>query len=193
METIILPGYSQHNKTWAYEVKNILGMGAAVYEWKHWKTNKSMSVKSEVEEIIKIILSNKGKKVKKVNKVNKVNIVSKSVGTRIAMFLLMKIPERLNKIVLCGIPTKGDGKKLRVDKQVVDKSENIYFQGLSQIDPSSVIIFQNQSDPFAKYEDIKRFIGGMFPDIKVIEKERNDHEYPYFEEISSFLSPTSSS
>ena len=176
MKTIILPGYSPHNKDWALEIKKELKLGnnVLVHEWRHWKSpSLSLSLRYELSEILR-----------KTGK-DKVNIIAKSVGTRIAMYLIAKIPNQINKVILCGIPTKAESKTVN----------KIYTSGLSLLSPSQVIIFQNTNDPFASYSDIKKFIGKLNPkinkfvssEIKVIEKPGSDHHYPYSLDFLKFL------
>lgn len=166
MKTVILPGYSPHNKDWALDIKKELKIGhhVLVHEWRHWSSG-SFSLPSEAESILK-----------KVGK-EKINIIAKSVGTRVAMHLIVKIPDQINKVILCGIPTKGESK-------VAKKS---YSEGLSLLSPSQAIVYQNNKDPFASFAEIKKFIGAINPKIKVIKKPRADHQYPYSSDFQKFL------
>lgn len=167
MKTIILPGYSPHNKDWALDIKKDLRLGhpVLVHEWRHWSSG-SFSLVKEIDSILK-----------KVGK-EKINIIAKSVGTRVAMRLLTEIPDRINKIILCGIPTKGES----------EIAKKIYTSGLATLSPSQVIVFQNTEDPFASYAEIKMFVGAINPRIKVIKKSRVDHQYPYSSDFQKFLS-----
>lgn len=179
MKTIVLPGYSPHNRDWAYEVKNKIKIPGEiiVHEWEHWDSSirKSFSLKAEIENVSRLAFG------------EKVNIIAKSVGTRVVMHLLVDGLIKINKLVLCGIPTKGD-EELILGKVTVDASENIYAMGLREFPTDKVIIFQNDHDPFARYEDIKRFIWKINSKIKIVEKEGSTHNYPYFEDFADFLS-----
>lgn len=167
MSVIILPGYSLHNKEWAFKLREDLpSFQIEVHEWRHWNNpEKSFSVNQEIEKII--------------NKIDgkKVNIIAKSVGTRVAMKLLSDHKEKVGKIVLCGIPTDGENKK----------TFEIYKKGLENIDQQKILIIQNKNDPFASFDDIKKFIGSINFKIRIIEKPRSDHEYPYPNEIMNFF------
>lgn len=175
MKTIILPGYSPHNRDWALDIKKDLKLGheVLVHEWKHWPpahrasgpVGRSFSVPREVEAILEKVGN------------EKVNIIAKSVGTRVAMHLVTKIPKQINKVILCGVPTKGES----------DAAKKTYSKGLSAISPTQVVVFQNAKDPFAKYKDIKKFIGSINPEIIIVEKPRSDHHYPYPEDFQKFL------
>lgn len=179
MKTIILPGYSPHNLDWALDVKNKLKSSdeIIVHQWEHWsrESKRSFSPRREIAKITSFLGS------------APVNLIAKSVGTRIAMHLIISGTLKLNKLILCGIPTKGD-EKLLLGEITIDRSKNIYAKALKTIDPRKIIIIQNSDDPFARFRDIKKFVGIINPRLRVIKKDRVDHNYPYFEDFSSFLS-----
>ena len=166
MKTIILPGYSTRNKDWAEEMKKKMDLDqeVLVHEWQHW-TEGNFSFKQELEKILEEIGE------------GKVNILAKSVGTRVAMLLFQKIPGQINKVVLCGIPTRGKA------KDTVD----LYTRGLSSLDPRQIICFQNISDPLAPFKDIETFVHSIEKRIKVVEKPRKDHHYPYPDDFRGFI------
>lgn len=171
MRTIILPGYSPHNKEWAYEVKDNLDLGheVLVHEWKHWGSpSLSFSLRNEVESILGKIKGD-----------NKINIIAKSVGTRVVMYLTPEISKQIKKVILCGIPTRGKS----------ESAIKIYTNGLSHLSPTQVICFQNTKDPFARFSEIEKFIHSINPKIKMIEKPRSDHHYPYAADFQKFLGP----
>lgn len=166
MKTVILPGYSPSNYDWALEIKKDLNLNhdVLVHQWPHWSEG-SFSLPREIKALLAIIGE------------EKVNIIAKSVGTRVAMTLVPKIPKQINKVILCGIPTKGK----------TETAKRTYSMGLSALSPIQVIVFQNRSDPFANYEVIKKFIGSINPKIRMVEKPRSDHHYPYSTEFQKFL------
>lgn len=168
MKTIILPGYSPHNKDWALDIKKELKLGhpVLVHEWRHWPPAQtsgsenllvrrrasgsarqfgSFSVPREIEAILE-----------KVDR-DKINIIAKSVGTRVAMHLIVKIPDQINKVILCGIPTKGES----------DLAKKTYSEGLSVLSPTQIIVFQNEKDPFASYETVKKFVNSINSGMKL--------------------------
>lgn len=165
MKTIILPGFSPHNRDWAYEIKERTKTNGEmiVHEWRHWKTGGGISIKYELEKI----LEETGK--------GKFNIIAKSVGTRVAMAILKEVPLQIGKIILCGVPTTSP------DMQSEAK------EALKGFDVGKIICFQNTSDPFASYSQIKKFMKGVNPKIRIVEKPRHDHNYPYYEDFESFL------
>jgi len=168
MKTIILPGYSPKNKLWALKAKKHLEVKdeVIVHEWRHWRgILKGMNISYEVKSILKKI---SGKKV---------NIIAKSVGTRISMIITSENFSLINKIILCGIPTKGKSKS----------AIEIYTSGLKNINPENVICIQNNKDPLANFEVVDRFIKSINPMIETVKKPRNDHDYPFFEDFRFFL------
>ncbi len=166
MKTIILPGYSPRNKDWALDVQKQMDLGHEVvlYEWRHW-TKSSFSMRRELDEIIKEV----GKE--------KINIIAKSVGTRVVMKLIPEIKDQINKVILCGIPTKFTS----------EVAKKLYTDGLSHLPPTRLICFQNTKDPFANFKTIRDFIHSVNSKIKVIEKPRSDHHYPYSEDFQEFI------
>lgn len=163
---LILPGYSPHNKNWADDVakalKEKLDEKVIVHNWQHWDGKSTFSPKREVESILQKISDEK-----------KVVIIAKSVGTMICAKLMEKIkPE---KIILCGIPSVSD-KRLDIMKV------------FGEYPAKDLIVFQNKKDPFASFEEVKRFVEKVNKDIMVVEKPREDHNYPYEEDFIAFLS-----
>jgi len=166
MKTIILPGYSPKNKVWAEDIKKDISLAnVLVHEWKHWEKG-SFNINFEIGKIMEQIGN------------GKVNIIAKSVGTRVAMHLLERSPDLVNKLVLCGIPTKGEN----------EKTFGLYKEGLSNISSEKVRVFQNVKDYFASYKDIIKFIGKINKKIKISEMPRSDHHYPYPSDFQKFLS-----
>lgn len=157
MKTIILPGYSISNKEWAEEVASHIP-NSAVHYWAHWQDG-SFSPKKEVEKILAEIGS------------DKINVLAKSVGTGITNDLIAKIPDQINKIVLCGVP--------QINKE--------RYKNFADLDAKKIICFQNTNDPWAKYEEVRDFLANINPKIKVISKEAPDHNYPYYSDFLAFL------
>lgn len=165
MKTIVLPGYSLHNKDWALEIKKSLSFrqSVLVHEWQHWQLGGTLHPKYEIRKILK-----------EINK-DKVNIIAKSVGTMVAMNVLAEIPEQINKIILCGVPS------------VSEERKKLFTVSLSVFPEEDIVVFQNTKDPLAGFEEVKNFMKLVNPKIKVIEKLRSDHHYPYFEDFKEFL------
>lgn len=167
MKTIILPGYSLHNKEWAAEIAKNLELKTnnpvIVHQWRHWKSGGSLSLKYEIKKILEETAD------------EKFNLIAKSVGTMVAMHLLPKIPEQIDKIILCGIPS------------VSEERLGLFQEALVNFPSGKIVIFQNIQDPFASFQEVKEFIQKVNLGIKVIEKPRSDHHYPYLEDFWKFL------
>lgn len=166
MITFILPGYSLKNKDWALEVAKNLKLDHEIRPvlWDHWTDpEKGLKPAKKADEIIDVLLS------------DRTNIIAKSVGTFVAAFVLQKIPNRVEKVILCGIPSVSE-KRLEIFKDV-----------FKNFPPEKVICFQNTKDPLATFKEVKEFMSKVNPKIKVIEKPRSDHNYPYFEDFQNFL------
>jgi pimeloyl-ACP methyl ester carboxylesterase len=171
MKIIILPGFSPHNKDWGEEIKQKLDLGHKIilHQWQHWLTGNSddFVIENELRAVLEEI--NKGE----------VDLIAKSVGTYMAMRVLKTIPSQILKIILCGIPLPPK------DMEETEKSE---FQALNLIGSDKVLCFQNVADPLANFRKVNELIENINPEIKVVVKERNDHEYPYFDDFRKFLS-----
>lgn len=165
MRTIILPGYSPHNKNWAEEIKEKLNLGheVMVHNWEHWQKGGSLSAKKEVLKILKEVGE------------DNVNIIAKSVGTFITILLIPRLKGQISKIILCGIPSVSDTRKEK------------FKEGLKDFNVGKIICFQNSRDPFATFAEVQTFLKEINPKIKVVEKERDDHNYPYPEDFQKFL------
>lgn len=163
MKTIILPGYSPRNKDWTEEVKkNLPGKNALAHDWEHWQGG-SMSVRKELERITREAGT------------DSLNIIAKSVGTRVAMHFVLRKVNKVEKIILCGVPS------------VSDENAELFRRALEDFPSKNIAVFQNEKDPFATYADVKEFMGKVNPEIKVIEKAARTHDYPYFADFGTFL------
>ena len=168
MQTIILPGFSSKNKSWAEEIKDVLALTnpTTVVNWTHWETGETAPdwMNQEINKIIDLIQD------------KPVNLLAKSIGTLIAMMVLEKKPALINKIILCGIPVldfhSGDEKQYKI---------------LKTFPSDKIICFQNESDNHGSYYEVEKFLHSINPAIKIISKPRSDHEYPYAEEFSDLL------
>ena len=162
MKTIILPGYSPRNKDWAEAVKKNLSGKALAHDWQHWQGG-SMSVKKELERITAEVGT------------DTLRIISKSVGTRVTMQFLLRKANKVEKIILCGIPT------------VSEENAELFRMALENFPTKDIVVFQNEKDPFATYAEVKEFMESINPEIEVIEKPARTHDYPYFADFETFL------
>jgi pimeloyl-ACP methyl ester carboxylesterase len=169
MRTIILPGFSRINKAWAVQVKYHLepDFPSEIISWRHWETEDSsdFSLPDETYKIIKLIGS------------DEVNIVAKSIGTLVAMNLILKIPLQINKVILCGIPLRD-----------IRPEDRHFYDILENLPLYKVRFFQNSDDPHGSFDEVEKFLKDMNMRIEITKKESNDHEYPYWEEFKKFFS-----
>jgi len=170
MITFILPGYSPKNKSWTDEVaknikKNIKveGQIRPVY-WDHWQDEAQTFKPQEKADLIT-----------RHAKGDMINIIAKSVGTLVAALIVKEIPEQINKVILCGIPTVSDD-RLKISKDA-----------FSSFPPEKIVVFQNQKDPFATDIEVKEFMRKVNPKIVVKSMPRGDHHYPYYEKFNELL------
>ena len=164
MKALVLPGYSPGNKVWADKVKESLGEEVVVIYWRHWTSGGTLSLKYETGIILEKVGS------------EKVNFVAKSVGTFVCAKILPKIKNQVGKIILCGIPSTSE------------KRKETYIKAFRSFPAKKIICFQNENDPFTTFDEVKKFMREINSEIKVIKKERSDHDYPYFEDFQKFLS-----
>ena len=166
MVTFVLPGYSPHNKIWAEEVAKNLKVEGDIRPvfWDHWlEPEKTFRPKEKAQDIIDIVHG------------DKVNIIAKSVGTLVAAYVAESIPEKVGKMILCGIPS------------VSDQRLKIFQAAFEKIAPERIVAFQNTQDPLGSFNEVKEFMAKVNSKIKVMEKPRIDHNYPYYSEFTQFL------
>jgi pimeloyl-ACP methyl ester carboxylesterase len=169
MKTIILPGFSPHNKEWAEDIKKDLKLShdVLVHEWRHWKNSLSLSTSLSLSYELNKIREEVGE--------DEFNIIGKSVGARMAIRVITELREKVKKVIICGVAS------------ISPDSQKAYLKALTTFPPDKIIVFQNTNDPFVPYLEVKIFIESINPKIKVIEKPRSDHHYPYPAEFQKFL------
>jgi hypothetical protein len=166
--TLILPGYSPHNKEWLEETANSIGGESEIRPiyWGHWTDPEA---KFDPKEKAQLLDGVTGKRI--------VDIIAKSIGTFVTGLIIQKSPEKIRKVILNGICLN-------------DLNENekaILRSCLELVLPENIICFQNDEDPHGSYEEAKKFLLEVNPEIKVISMARADHEYPYQDEYRKFL------
>lgn len=168
MVTLILPGGSSKNKAWLEETAGkIPGDGEIrpIY-WGHWD---DPDIKFDPKVKANLLDSVSGKRV--------VDIVAKSVGTLVASYLIQKSPEKIRKVIFCGIPLN----------DLSEEDKNTIKDALDKIAPENFICFQNEKDPHAEFGEVEKNLSEVSGDLKIISKPRVDHEYPYYEDFNKFL------
>jgi len=165
MKTMILPGFSASNKEWTESLKENLELPHLVttINWEHWKHRGGFKLKKEMEKIDKII----GKE--------KFNIIAKSVGTMVALKVIVKYKKQVNKVILCGIPS------------ISDKRLDMFKSSIKDFDYNNIICFQNSFDPFVSFKDLKSAINKINSKIIIIEKLAQNHDYFYSDDFQKFL------
>ena len=160
MQTLILPGYSSKNKTWVDETAKNLKFDGLIrpFYWAHW-----------TDETKKFDATEKAMLIAKHVKDEKLNIIAKSIGTLVCCLTANLIPDRINKIILCGIPVNdiSDGEIEIIKKCIHDFSDR-------------TLVIQNMDDPHGSFEQVKEF-----DNVKM--KVASNHDYPYFDEFNKFL------
>jgi len=165
--TLILPGFSPHNKEWAYDLAERMKLNhkVLVHEWRHWQRGGGMAFGYETNQILKEIDK------------QEVNIVAKSVGTSETIRILPQIKNQVKKVILCGIPLRTPS----------DKNLSDFKNSLNLLNSKNIAIFQNIKDPLGNFEIIDEFIKKVNTSIKVHKMPGNDHNYPYSGEFEKFL------
>jgi len=168
MVTVILPGYSAHNKDWLEETArtvNVEGEVRAIY-WDHWTDSEK---KFDAKE--------KGRLINDIAGVRATDIIAKSIGTLVAAYMILGSPAKIHKVILCGIPFN----------DISEGDKEIIKLALKSVPPKSVICFQNEEDPHGTFDQVNNFLSDFDCNIEVISKSRSDHEYPYVDEFKKFL------
>lgn len=161
-ETIILPGYSSHNRDWAEEIRNFFGkrgLRTRVYEWRHWRNAGKMDLNCEAQNVIKFIGD------------SRINVIAKSIGTRVFALIFANIYTQIRKVVLCGIPAK----------------DRLYLYSLNKMDNNRLMIIQNSLDPLLSYHDLVYFLKRNGVNLEIVKKDSSTHQYPYYQDFLSFL------
>ena len=169
MKVIVLPGWTAKNKKWKDEVCGFLnakGLEAIGIDWKHWGLGSDqMDFGYELKRLANLVSQNPN-----------CSIVAKSIGTVLIAATLNDRKLQVHKLVLCGVPIKTS-----------DQEGKKYLGELTKVNSSKIKIFQNYQDPYGSVTDLKSFFQGSSLKDNIMEMNRGDHEYPYFDEILAFL------
>jgi len=104
----------------------------------------------------------------KIVRKEKFNIIAKSVGTMVALKVIVKYKKQVNKVILCGIPS-------------------MFKSSIKDFDHNNIVCFQNSFDPFVSFKDLKLKINKIDNKIVVVEKLAKNHDYYYSEDFEKFL------
>lgn len=169
MKYLILPGFSEKNKVWAYEVRDELekvGVTSEVIEWDHWASGveADFDFKREGEKVLKEVGN------------GDFGIIAKSIGSVLTSRLLKVFFERCARLVLLGIPLKSFTEK---DKESFEIFKNFPSEKL--------LVFQNSQDPYGSYKEVREFMRSLNPKITVTMLLRDDHNYPINDILLNFV------
>lgn len=170
MKVIILPGASLHNKEWALQVADYLkdDFDTKVIEWQHWQDASKASGGINVH----------AERIKIENEIgnDKVYVVAKSIGTYVVCAFLQEVMQKIEKLVLLGVPLN--------DLSETDKTA---YRSLAKYRLENLLVIQNLNDPRGPAEAAQDFLTTVNPGISVVVKPAADHNYPYLSDIADFL------
>jgi pimeloyl-ACP methyl ester carboxylesterase len=168
MVTLVIPGFSAHNKKWLEETAgSIPGDGEIrpIY-WGHWE---DPDIKFDARGKANLLDGISGKRI--------VDILAKSIGTLVASYLIQKSPEKIRKVILCGVPLNDIGEE---EKEIIKNA-------LRKLPSENIICIQNSEDPHGSTDGLKTLLSEFGKDIRIISKDRDDHEYFYQNDFRKFL------
>lgn len=166
MQTIILPGYSIKNKDWAHQISSELApdVGSIVFYWSHWEDPE---VKPEWQKEAEGVIKSAGGE--------EFNLLAKSIGTLVSMLVLAQ-GAKVNKLILCGVPI--------LDFQ---EGDDKLYGVLKDFPTENILCFQNENDNHGSFAEVEKFLHLINPEIKILSKPRDDHEYYFSEDFKQFL------
>jgi hypothetical protein len=94
----------------------------------------------------------------------------------VAMNLIPIISDQVEKVILCGIAGVSGENRRNLLKKVVET-----------VPVEKILCIQNAKDRFVPYQEAVKFYHETSPKLKVIEKPRSDHHYPFSEDFINFL------
>lgn len=99
------------------------------------------------------------------------------IGESVGKVVLQRKPELVNRLILCGIPIN----------DFLPGNEK-HYEVLKDFPAEHVLCIQNREDNHGSFAKVEKFVRALNPIIQILPKERQDHEYPYPEDILNFLS-----
>lgn len=166
MKTIVLGGGSAKNKIWVDEVCKELN-GEPVY-YEDWLNGQDARINFEVEI---------GKVLQVINN-EPFNMIIKSVGSLVGLGTIVKVPNLIQKLIICGVPLHDFS-----TEEINDKYKILASMG-------NILCFQNENDPHGSFIEVRDLISKINPNIKVICKTGEfsaSHNYPYYQDFRDFL------
>jgi predicted alpha/beta-hydrolase family hydrolase len=166
--TFVLPGYSSKNKVWSESCAKEISLNHEVKPvfWNHWTDSKiTFNAIDYAKEVAELFSD------------EQVNILAKSIGTLVASTIVKSSPDKIQKVIFCGIPLNGISK---ADRQTI----KVFMESFPA---EKILCFQNENDPLGTFIEVKKFVAEANPKIKVIKKPGDDHNYPYYKDFETFL------
>ncbi|MBN1916092.1 hypothetical protein JW796_03840 [Candidatus Dojkabacteria bacterium] len=173
MKYLLLPGFSEKNKKWTEEVKNEFvkfGIAFEVVEWNHWESgnDEDFELREEVNQVVEML--------EKGDRHEGLVILAKSIGSLVAVNIVHNFSERIEKLLLMGIPYRS-----------LSESAKKAFEVLGSLPPEIVKVLQNSQDPLGSYKSVKEFVSSIDPEIEVKMLLREDHYYPFNEVMMKLI------
>lgn len=168
MQVLFLPGFSHYNIEEAQEIKNHFeqkGHQMKIHPWIHWvnKKEKGFSVENEIKSIKKEIEVLNGD----------FGIISKSVGTWVAINLIRELDLKPEFLILMGIPLPS----------YQDRSD--FYNYIITIAAYPIYIIQNKFDPVCSSENLKTKLS--LNNVNLIEVNSKTHSYVYPEMLLKLI------
>ncbi|MDD4643518.1 MAG: hypothetical protein PHW90_00560 [Bacilli bacterium] len=162
---LILGGNSKNNIAWIHKVRKVFTRDYKVNEicYDHWKNNNEINFDVELKKLEKIT-----------HDIKDYYIVSKSIGSIIALIGIEKQIINPKGIVILGFPLKYLQKINLNIKQLLN----------NVINETEILVIQQKNDPIGKCEEV---IKELPANIRVIEIPGNHHVYSNMNSIKPLV------
>lgn len=171
MQTLFLSGFSDRNKDWMNSViASLPSQDFIPTLYPHW--GKEIDFDSylnnlNLDDYLTSILPETEPEI---------NILAKSFGTLIASKLISTQKVKINKVILCGIPSN-----------LLSNFSSIY-QSLSNLAPTNLLIIQNEFDKYGPVKEISTKLASLGINTHIVEIPNNSsHDYDQLELFANFL------
>lgn len=160
MTTIIIPGGSIKNKTWAEDLAANFSpeIDSQILHWSWWENNQvgGLNLAVETPRFLPLVPS------------EPYFILAKSIGTYFIAATFPKLPHPPEKIIFCGLPLH----------DISDEDKKAY-QNLASYPADKIAVFQNEADPHGSFPEAKEFLSKINPQIPVTQTPDATHDYPF--------------
>jgi hypothetical protein len=69
---------------------------------------------------------------------------------------------------------------------LTDEDKN-HYTALVSIPTNDILVIQNENDNHGTFAEVESFIHTINPQIQIVSRPRDDHDYPYPEDFKAFL------